>query len=491
MLAWHCEDDHDEAPPVDRCCLSGGATLAACTPWRDEAHTWAPEQRAISRELDAQARAIVDGDGALDVAPVWAMTRGARVIAVGEPGRGLGLFHRIMHAMVERAAAEPAPLVVALDVCFVDGLELDAWARGTWDPPDPARIDPHAFDAAGAYRPLLAWIREHNQSVAPGRAIQIAGVDGCLDPRALDPLAAYFVDLDPEFAARVPELLAPTRMLQVPSRRTPAHLAEARAGLAELRARLLTRREAQVAAHGAASHEVALQLVWLAERSVDALGDTGTTPRAQRGQVMADTVVWLTEQRPDARVVVLADNEDIDRASPVDMGRRLGERFGADYAVVHTTFDSTTYLAQRTRMWAPPGTLEAALRPSGRGYALDVQAAAAGRARSPATCAPSTGRAPTPRGCSTRPGRAGRRWSRSATTTCWCTSRSSPRRRTTSRATPGRATTSSGTAIAAAGRRRRGGPQRGDLRDMPARACRKEHEPGKSAIADRRWPAAR
>ncbi|MCY0992527.1 erythromycin esterase family protein [Nannocystis sp. ILAH1] len=359
-------------------CL-GGATLAACTPWRDEAHTWAPEQRAISRELDAQARAIVDGDGALDVEPVWAMTRGARVIAVGEPGRGLGLFHRIMHAMVERAAAEAAPLVVALDVCFVDGLELDAWARGAWDPPDPARFDPHAFDAAGAYRPLLAWIREHNQSAAPGRAIQIAGVDGCLDPRALEPLAAYFVDLDPEFAAKVPELLAPMRMLQVPSRRTPAHLAEARGGLAELRARLLARREAQVAAHGAASHEVALRLVWLAERSVDALGDTGTTPRALRGQVMADTVVWLAEQRPGARVVVLADNEDIDRASPVDMGRRLGERFGADYAVVHTTFDGTNYLAQRQLMWAPPGTLEAALRPSSRGYALDVQAAAAGQ----------------------------------------------------------------------------------------------------------------
>ncbi|PCC68265.1 Erythromycin esterase [Nannocystis exedens] len=356
-----------------------GATIAGCTPWRDEVHTWAPEQDAISRELDAQARAIVAGDGALDVGPVWAMTRGARVVGVGEPGQGLALFHRLMQAMVERAAADAAPLVVALDVCFVDGLELDAWGRGTWNPPDPDRFDPHAFDAAGSYRPLLAWIREHNQFVAPQRAIQIAGVDGCLDARGLDPLAAYFVDLDPEFAASVPGLLAPVRALTVPSRRTPGHVAEARAGLAELRARLLARREAQVAAHGAASHAVALRLVWLAERRVDAYGDTGSTPRAQRGRVMADTVAWLAEQRPDARVVVLADNEDTHRASPSDMGGRLHARFGADYAVVHTTFDSTTYLAQRQRMWAPPGTLEAALRRPGRGYALDVQAAAAGQ----------------------------------------------------------------------------------------------------------------
>ncbi|MFZ6178568.1 erythromycin esterase family protein [Nannocystis pusilla] len=355
-----------------------GATVAGCTPWRDEAHTWGPEQRAISRELDAQARAIVDGDGALDVGPVWAMTRGARVVGVGEPGQGLALFHRFMQAMVERAAADARPLVVALDVCFVDGLELDAWGRGDWDASDPARIDPQAFEAAGAYRPLLAWIREHNQFAAPGRAIQIAGVDGCLGAGGLDPLAAYFVDLDPELAASVPNLLAPVRALKSASRRTPAHLAEARASLAELRGRLLAQREAQVAAHGAATHAVALQLVWLAERRVDAYDDTGATPRAQRGRVMADTVAWLAEQRPDARIVVLADNEDTRRGSSSDMGRRLGERFGADYAVVHTTFDSTTYLAQRQRMWAPPGTLEAALRRPGRAYALDVRAAAAG-----------------------------------------------------------------------------------------------------------------
>ncbi len=89
---------------------------------------WAPDQAEISKQLRAQARPIFT-DGRLDVEPLWAMLRDARIIGVGEATHGTREFRLLMGAVVRRAAAEERPLIVALEHGFLEGLALDAWSE--------------------------------------------------------------------------------------------------------------------------------------------------------------------------------------------------------------------------------------------------------------------------------------------------------------------------------------------------------------------------
>ena len=78
------------------------AWIFGCAPWREEARTWAPEQAAISKQLRAQARRLSAAGAEFDVEPLWAMTREARIIGIGEATHGTREFREVRVAGLSR-----------------------------------------------------------------------------------------------------------------------------------------------------------------------------------------------------------------------------------------------------------------------------------------------------------------------------------------------------------------------------------------------------
>lgn len=382
--------------------------LAGCAPWRHDARTWAPEQAAIAAELSTRTRPLADQRGRLDVEALWAMTNSANIIGIGEATHGTREIREVMLALVRRAAQTDAPLAVALELSFNEGLRLDAWARGTWYPPDPQLhtrtfaevMAPHApgVGATVESQELFTWIREHNAHAPPARAIRVHGIDVCLHPTCRDDLVAYFADVDPAAQARA--LLEPLQHRMHELRADPELAAAARTNLATLRARLLASRDAHITKRGVEAHTTALRLIWSSERRVALALLDDAISSSERDTVMADTVTWISEQmEPAARIVVLAHNEHLGRARSTllsgqesatrPMGEVLAQRFAAAFVIVHTTFDRGNFMAQKIRRPtpvltsfpigpAPAGTLEATLRSGDVPYALDVRSAAIG-----------------------------------------------------------------------------------------------------------------
>lgn len=361
--------------------------LAGCAPWTGEAARWAPEQQQLTHELAGLARPLVTHEGALDLGPLWAQTQDARVVGLGEACRHVHAFKGIVHAMTRRAEAEGRPLIVALDLPFSTGLELDAWVGDAWHPPDPAvrrrslgrsmRFDPQRPGPEGEHVELLWWLREHNEAAGPGRAVRVVGLGGCADWSCSMWLLRYFEAVDPEHGEAARRLFAWSWDGGPAGRRAEAE--EAGALLGQVQEQLVAGRDAYVAARGAAAHASALRVVWSMGRAL-----AGADP----AETMAGNVAWLAEQSPEARILVVSRNAQIDRASAgpaPTMGAHLTERFGDDYVAVHMTFDHGTFVAPRgpSRVamnrtgWAPAGTLEAALRRDGGAYMLDVRRAAA------------------------------------------------------------------------------------------------------------------
>ena len=340
---------------------------------------------------------------------LWAMTENARIIGIGEATHGTREFRELMLAMVRRAAQTDDPLAVALELSFNEGLRLDAWARGTWYPPDPQLhtrtfaevMAPHApgLGATVEFQELFTWIREHNTRVHPARVIRVHGIDVCLHPTCRDDLVAYFADVDP--AAQARSLLAPLQHRLHELRGEPRLAAAARTNLATLRTRLLANRDAYITKRGVEAHTTALRLIWSSERRVDLALLDDAISSSERDTVMADSVTWIAEEQtePTPRLLVLAHNEHLGRARSMllsgqesatrHMGELLAQRFAAEFVIVHTTFDQGHFLAQQMRRPrpvltafpigpAPAGTLEATLRNGDVPYTLDVRTASTG-----------------------------------------------------------------------------------------------------------------
>lgn len=373
------------------------ALTLGCAPWGQDARTWAPEQQAVERGLAGHARPLTTPEGALDIGPLWSMIKAAKIVGLGEPSRNVREFRLIADAVVRRAAAEPAPLVVAIEVPFIDGLRVDAWVRGGRDLSDPglaARELFEVFDGRGGTRALLSWIRAHNERVPRERAVRVVGLHGCRDLGCLQWVSAYVAAVDPGGAGEVHKRVE--QIVALGSERFAPD--DARLLLTDLRRRLEAGRAAYVAARGEEAFAAALWLTSSAARLfAPAEGRVGT--------IMAGTVEFAAEQVPGARIVVLAHNERTGRGhgrGETTMGAWLAERHGADYMAVHSTFDRAGRMRsmappksaevhdvdpnvdarlgyrRATVGWAPPGTLEATLRGEGQAYVLDVAEAATG-----------------------------------------------------------------------------------------------------------------
>jgi erythromycin esterase-like protein len=344
---------------------------SACAPVMSSGSKARAEQESISKELQAHAWPLLTVDEELDVAPLWDMIKGARIVGIGTAVRGAHEFRRITNTLLMRAADEERPLIVAIDVPFYVGLELDAWVRGE-------AVD--EFDGGDETGNVFKWIRAHNQGVSPELKVRVVGL-GASDRLSIASLVAYFDAVDPEAASAARGLFS--RLADF----------EARQLLGELREKLVAGRAEYVAAAGREAHDQALRLVWSIGRSSDfARNEKGTYPRGQVDAAMAEHVAMLADMMPQARIVVVSRGAHTARSAHGEdpsMGRLLADRFGAGYAAVHMTFQHGTFfgfsgMTRKGRTvvrtgWAPNGTLEDTLHGPSRVYALDVRSAAADR----------------------------------------------------------------------------------------------------------------
>lgn len=354
---------------VPRCALF--AALLACTPWSGEARRWAPQQPAMDAEIAAQAQPLWTADGGYDIRALWQRVRAARVVGLGSASREAGDLLALTALVVEQAAAEPKPLVIALDQPFDAGLALDAWLRGSWYPPDP-NLHARDLETGLEHRVVLRRLRERNASAHEEHHTRVVGLGPCVKPTCWGWLVAYFDAVDPDFAGEV------RRLARAIAASTDSD--EAILMLRDVSRRLLARRDDCVALRGQEAHEEALQLVRAIGRGLD--------PDIAPERAMAETVAWAALRSPDARIFVLGRNTRIDRRTTEDatsLGHRLAQRFEAAYVAVHMTFDrGLTRRPTRWRGsvrgytgWAPAGTMEATLRGREVAYILDVAAAAA------------------------------------------------------------------------------------------------------------------
>ncbi|MGI9003303.1 MAG: erythromycin esterase family protein [Pseudonocardia sp.] len=133
-----------------------------------------------------------------DLEPLREIVGDARVIAVGENAHFIQEFtlarQRILRFLAERCGFT----VFAFEFGFSEGFALDRWLQGAGADADLTQIN-KAVSAWGA-GDMLRWLRWHNQEIS--RPIRFVGIDlpeagGTLRP-ALDPVADYLRDIDPE-----------------------------------------------------------------------------------------------------------------------------------------------------------------------------------------------------------------------------------------------------------------------------------------------------
>lgn len=339
----------------------------------------APAGSAFIRWLDGRAVTLagVCPDETLDdLEPLGHAVRDARVVAIGENApfiREFGqLRERVLRYLVERLGFT----LLSYEYGFSEGVRVDAWVRGEGAPDELDAFAPSALPV-GLAEPLR-WLRARNLGGrAPGyvvdpdvpssAAVRFAGIDlpaagGSLRP-ALDPVATYLREIDPESLPWLEDALRLSAPFSGESRTTAAKgwaaLPAARqdrltACLARLRTRLLSIEPSCVDAGGRPAFDLALRRVEGA-CAADAMFRAGahlfaggglTADTSIRERYMADSVLWqLRHGAPGTRIIVVAHNARIQRTpvafggevSALPMGLHLARKLGRGYYALGLT----------------------------------------------------------------------------------------------------------------------------------------------------------
>jgi len=349
---------------------------------------------------------------------VTTLAGNARVVALGEATHGTSEFRRLRNSMVRELASKGALRVVALEISFSDGLLLDAWAgKNPWQEPlltsnmehiEAGELLPSlSLWSTVEERDLLLWLRSYNSDLRVDQQIHLVGVDVCWGPACARDLLSYFEQVDGQFADRARRLLTPMLNADLELSQSLELAERAHAGLLEIQDRLEQQREAYSGEAGPTAWSIASRLARLNEWRIEIAVEHGASPVSKaRDEVMADNMIWALDTLADGgRALVYAHNGHTDRVrqrmpngrleAGLPMGAFLSKYLDQDYFVLHTTFDSGTFLAHNATLahsatpWfdrhgirqiekftlraAPPGTLEADLRGFDSPTLLDVR----------------------------------------------------------------------------------------------------------------------
>ncbi|MGW7367203.1 erythromycin esterase family protein [Streptomyces sp. NPDC054841] len=342
---------------------------------------------------------LTAGGQCQDLVPFGAALAEARIVGLGEATHGTREFFQLKHRIVEFLVTEASFTTLALEASESAARAVDSYVQG--GDGDPTEL----IGRLGFWtwhteemRALVAWMRAHNQSAAPGRRVRFVGID----PQRSGASVVYVTDflrrVAPTEAAATQSALAPLSTARPGSRPDPQ---QALRGSAERLLDLLTDRQAEFTAQvGAAETEAAIDHARVLVRSADLV----TLPFdarlfTARDRYLAEAVSALADgaeaadpaDSSEEKVVVWAHNGHVSRGHYMPgvpaLGYHLHQRYGDAYYALGMLFGAGAFRARRGRNMRRPavphrisrlgaGSLEAELARAVPGdHLVDLRAA--------------------------------------------------------------------------------------------------------------------
>ena len=294
-----------------------------------------------------------------DLEPFAETFRAARVVAVGENAHLVHEFYGVRRRLLRFLAERCGFTVYAMESGFSEGLAVDAWLRG--GPGDVRTVAEtgitYTMGRCVGMRDLLTYLR--------GTDVRFVGLDVPGSTASTLPALAnvrrYLARTDPPAVSIVDGLIARAtrwagehalRAYYAYAATDVAERDATTAAYADLGARFdgcewKYRDAAGDEAFVTARHELRLAALLdqtLRGHAARAGGRAGLSAFSSRDRAMAETVRWILDRDPDARVVVAAHNTHIQRV-PVPtpgftvsgLGHHLARTFGAEYLAVAVT----------------------------------------------------------------------------------------------------------------------------------------------------------
>jgi erythromycin esterase len=285
--------------------------------------------------------------------------RDARVVAVGENAHLVREFYTVRERLLRFLVQRCGFTVLAWESGFSEGLAVDAWLRG--GPGDVAEISDsclcYRMGRCAEMRDLLTWARASGVRFV---GLDVPGSTASTLP-ALRSIGRYLERVDPAAVSIVDGLVekadawAGEHMLPAYfayGAQAPAERDAATAAYADLCARFdgcewEYRDAAGDPAYETARHELRLAVLLdqtLRGHAARVGGQAALSAFSARDRGMAETVRWILDRDPDARVVVMAHNTHIQRvpvAAPgftvSGLGHHLARALGDRYLSVAVT----------------------------------------------------------------------------------------------------------------------------------------------------------
>jgi erythromycin esterase len=334
------------------------------------------------------------GHGFKDMQPLKKIVGGAHIVELGEATHGTREFFQFKHRMLEFLVSEMGFTVFGIEAHWPASLAVNDYVlNGKGDP---------AKALAGMYfwtwnteevLDMIRWMRRYNQDPSHVKKVKFYGFDMQTPTLAAKRVVAYLQKVDPGFAPKSEQILAPLtnpfvshnyRKLDKESKLATS------AGVAEILKRFETEKQNYIARSSEsewvlAQHHAQILSQGLANRSP---GGSYVRDRA-----MAENIKWILDhEEPATRMVVWAHNAHVS-AEPADpntdsMGGHLRRMYGKEMVVfgfafnqgsfqaIEMPFDSGIGLRQFTVGPAPSGSLDATLAGAGLPlFAVDLRAA--------------------------------------------------------------------------------------------------------------------
>lgn len=315
--------------------------------------------------VNAHVLTTLDDERPLDdLEPLRDLATGARVLAIGEGAHFVFQFARARRRLIRFLAQRCGFTVLAFEFGFAEAYPLDSWLRGEED--DGALAGMSGTTNSGLTGDMARWLRHHNTT--SGHPLELVGLDtpdsgGTLRP-ALDPVARYLREVDPEMLPTVQRVLVLGERVAARSvakaaprwaRLTRSEQNDLTASLSRLRTRfralgpLYVERSNQDRYEIVQHHlEAAVHADYMFATTRDMFAGADIPGDASvRDQFMADSLVWQLRRRPEARVLLVAHNSHIQKTpvlyhghlAALPLGYYLDRQLGRQYralALTHT-----------------------------------------------------------------------------------------------------------------------------------------------------------
>ncbi|MEQ4206915.1 erythromycin esterase family protein [Actinopolymorpha sp. B9G3] len=275
-----------------------------------------------------------------------------RVVGIGEATHGNREFVRIRKVIIARLVRDHGFRTVTLEADFGGTAVANDYVltgRGS----AVAAAEALGFDI---YRTretadLLAWIHDHNASVAAGDKVRLYGFDMQRYDHNKARLLRYLATVDPDQVRPVAESLADlsdaTR-----SEQDKEKVAAAADAAERLVVRMRANRQAYVNASSPESFALAVHHAETIWRGAE-LQTSGNDYARKRDAWMAENVSWMADlenAHGRRKVVVAGHNGHIDKTGAAfgfaSMGERLARAYGEDYFSIGTEFGTSTFVSR-------------------------------------------------------------------------------------------------------------------------------------------------